>query len=74
MIEIESHLRLLDVLVVIFPQVVHDEVGDLAIVFVRQPQLLLGRGGVALTFSLSLEKKRHKMIQHFLSNKPPDPA
>ena len=56
MIEIESHLRLLDVLVVIFPQVVHDEVGDLAIVFVRQPQLLLGSGSVSLTLSFSLKK------------------
>jgi hypothetical protein len=36
------HLRFLDVFVVVPAQVVDDQVGYLAVVLVRQPQLLLG--------------------------------
>ena len=53
---VKAHLGLLDVLVVVLSQVMHDEVGDLAIVLVRQPQLLLGSGSVSLTLGFSLKK------------------
>jgi len=49
-----TDLGLLDVLVVVLPQVVDDEVGDLAVVFVRKSELLLGGGGLAVGFGLEV--------------------
>jgi hypothetical protein len=43
-----ANLGLLDVFVVVPAKVVDNQVGDLAVVLVRQPQLLLGRAAVLL--------------------------